>query len=318
MLERKNTRHIKWLLLIFACAAFLIFSSIFFISFGHSQNKVLAEYEYDESDTCLYHIIVTGTYENQSFLTKVFEGAKKKAAEYNAVVELHVPELQADTTTIQELFDYCSFLNADGIIAYIDSADEVPILLQRTDSPQIPLITTGHLSVNLPQISFIGTNNWELGKKFADETKEVLKEGGNAYIITDTLSINSSNLISSLQRGLQENSKITQFVIKEISQDFKFRNKKNVFITLTEEDTISTAFSLSELFPDKDYSLIGFGSNEVCQLYLQKGLITELFSQNPEQIGEVAIRELFEYRNRGYANSYVTADVKISRRNDEN
>jgi len=38
-----------------------------------------------------------------------------------------------------------------------------------------------------------------------------------------------------------------------------------------------------------------------------------LISQNPEKIGESAIEELFEYRTKGYANSYITADVKISR-----
>ena len=37
------------------------------------------------------------------------------------------------------------------------------------------------------------------------------------------------------------------------------------------------------------------------------------FIIDPEKIGERAMRELFEYRNKGYANSYVTADVKISR-----
>ena len=32
-----------------------------------------------------------------------------------------------------------------------------------------------------------------------------------------------------------------------------------------------------------------------------------------EKIGQMAIRELFEYRSRGYTNSYVIADVKIVR-----
>ena len=39
----------------------------------------------------------------------------------------------------------------------------------------------------------------------------------------------------------------------------------------------------------------------------------ELVSLDPQKIGEAAIREWFEYRTKGYANSYITADVKISR-----
>ena len=33
----------------------------------------------------------------------------------------------------------------------------------------------------------------------------------------------------------------------------------------------------------------------------------------PEKIGETAIRELFEYRTKGSANSYITVDVKIAK-----
>ena len=87
----------------------------------------------------------------------------------------------------------------------------------------------------------------------------------------------------------------------------------NIFLSLTEDDTILAAQTLSEGFDDFRYKLIGIGGNEVCQLYLQKGWIAELVSLDPEQMGERAIKELFEYRTKGYANSYITADVKITK-----
>ena len=90
-------------------------------------------------------------------------------------------------------------------------------------------------------------------------------------------------------------------------------DERNIFICLTEDETIMTAQQLAELYPPDNYILLGFGGNEVCQLYLQKGFITELFSLNPQRIGEAAVRELFEYRNKGYANSYVTAEVKVTK-----
>ena len=74
-----------------------------------------------------------------------------------------------------------------------------------------------------------------------------------------------------------------------------------------------SAQQLSELFPIDTYKLLGFGGNEVCQLYMQKGYIYELFSLDPERIGKMAMQELFEYRNKGYANSYVTPEVKITK-----
>lgn len=312
-MEKKTARLIKWVLLIVSFSVFLIFSIFFYAAFLTSRSRIQNQNEYDASDNCLYHIIITGTYENQSFLTEVYNGAAKMAAAYKTVVDLHVPQSQADTESLQNLLDYCSFLNADGIILYLDSLDDTPQLLRRFDFPKIPIITTGQFTPNMQQISFIGTNNWELGKKIADEAQNFLPIGGCVYIISESTDINSNTLISSIQSSLSENDTISTKVIDEISPDFMVDGKDNIFITLTEDDTILCAQLLSEQIDSFRYKLIGIGGNEVCQLYLQKGWIGELVSLDPEKIGETAIQELFEYRTRGYANSYITADVKISR-----
>ena len=312
-MEKKTARLIKWVLLIVSFTALLIFSIIFYAAFLSSRAKIQNQNEYNSSDNALYHVIITGTYENQSFLTEVYKGAASLGKSYKTVVDLHVPESQADTQSLQDLLNYCSFLNADGIIVYIDSSEDRPELLQRSDSPKIPVITTGQFSPNMQQISFIGTNNWELGKKIADETQNFLPNGGNVYIISENLDTNSNTLISSIQSALGDNQRIITKVIDDVSSDIKIDGKNNIFLSLTEEATILSAQLLSEKFDADLYKLIGFGGNEVCQLYLQKGWISELVSLDPEKIGETAIRELLEYRTKGYANSYITADVKISK-----
>ena len=314
-MEKKKQRLVKWVLLIFTLIALLFFMILFYTAFMQSRKKIRNANDNNPEDTCLYHIIITGTYENQSFLTELYKGAASLEKSYNAVVDLHVPDSQADTSSLQDLLDYCSFLSADGIIAYIDSPDDTPIILQRKDNPLIPFITTGQFSPNLEQISYVGVNFWEMGKRVADEVLRLLPQGGNVYIISDNdnINTNTTNLISSVQRTLQENAAIHCRVIDSISSSFDLTSTSNIFISLTEDDTIMWAQQLSEEFPAYSYKLLGFGGNEVCQLYLQKGFITELFSLNPERIGKEAMQVLFEYRNRGYANSYVTAEVKITR-----
>ena len=312
-MEKKTIRRIKWVMLIFSFIALLTFFIIFYAAFTSSSIRLYTENEYNSADNSLYHIIITGTYENRSFLTDLYKGASNLAKDYNTIVDLHVPDSQADTSSLQELMDYCSFLNADGIIAYIDSPDETPSLLHRANESPIPLITTGQFSANIQQISYVGINNWELGKKIADETQDLVSPGGNIYIISDSASTNSANLISSLQLALLENGNLNSQVIEKLSSSIQLSSRENIFICLTEDETIISAQLLSELFSRDNYTLLGFGSNEVCQLYLQKGLITELFSLDPQAIGEAAMRELFEYRSRGHANSYVTAEVKITK-----
>ena len=312
-MEKKKQRLIKWVLLSFTLIGLLFFLILFYITFMQSRAKLKTQNEYNPADTCLYHVIITGTYENKAFLTELYKGAASLEKSYNAVVDLHVPESQADTTSLQNLIDYCSFLNADGIIAYIDSPDDTPVILQRNENPVIPLITTGQFSANLQQISYVGVNYWEMGKRVADEVTGLLPQGGNVYIISDSISTNTTNLISSVQRTLQEKPQIVSSVIERIPPSFTLKSNSNIFISLSEDDTIMSAQLLSEMFPAYSYKLLGFGANEVCQLYLQKGFITELFSLDPERIGKAAMQELFEYRNKGYANSYVTASVKITR-----
>lgn len=312
-MEKKTARLIKYVLLIFSFLSLFAFAIIFYTFFLSPHTRLQNQNEYSFSDTALYHVIITGSYENQSFLSEVYKGAAKLAPSYKTVVDLHVPNSQADKQSIQELLDYCSFLNADGIIIYIDSADETPILLRRQDAPSIPLITTGQFSPNIQQISYIGTNNWELGKKIADEAQYFLPVGGFVYIVNDDSDINSNTLISGIQSALGDNQTIISKVIDKITPDLEIEGRDNIFITLTEEDTIICAQLLSEQIDSYKYKLIGIGGNEVCQLYLQKGWIGELVSLDPEKIGEVAIRELFEYRSKGYANSYITANVKTSR-----
>ena len=164
----------------------------------------------------------------------------------------------------------------------------------------------------MEQISFIGINNWELGKKIADEILSMLPYAGSVYIINESEGQYTNNLIASLQSVLQENPLITTKIIDSISPDLRLTGNNNIFISLTEDKTISSAQLLSEQFDLSQYKLVGFGGNEVCQLYLQKGWINKLVSLDPETIGARAIRELFEYRTNGYANSYITTDVKIS------
>lgn len=315
-MEKKTARQLKYVLLIVSFTALLVFSIVFFAAFLSPHTRPQNQNEYNPSDNNLYHIIITGTYENQSFLSEVYRGATKLAGAYKTTVDLHVPKSQADTESLQNLLDYCSFLNADGIIIYLDSADETPVLLHRQDALTIPIITTGQFSPTMQQISYIGTNNWELGKKIADETSYYLPVGGNVYIVSESNDLNSNTLISGIQSALGDNQTITTKVINKVTPDLTIEGRDNIFISLTEDDTITSAQLLSEMFDSFRYKLIGIGGNEVCQLYLQKGWIGELVSLDPEKIGETAIRELFEYRSKGYANSYVTADVKTIRSED--
>ena len=327
--NRTSARKIKWSLLILSFFVIITFLAIVIFSLFINSHSKKTEEKNQMDETFLYHIIITGTYENRDFLEKVYEGASKFAKYYNSVVDLHVPQSQAEDLSLQALLDYCSFLNADGIIAYInepsinEDAEEnhLPLLLQRADEPEIPLVTLGYFSTEIPQISFIGSNDWEMGKKIGNEALILVKNTGckKVVIVSGVVAGNSINLVNSLQLVLREDPAVLINVIESFDNlDFTSDFFEDcIFITVNEKDTISVAQKISESKNPATIKLIGFGGSEVCQLYFEKGWITELISLDTEKIGSSAIKELFEYKNHFSANSYVIADLKISRKNEE-
>ena len=57
--------------------------------------------------------------------------------------------------------------------------------------------------------------------------------------------------------------------------------------------------------------IIGFGDGDNSKMYYEKGIVSKLISIAPKEIGKKAVCEFFEYKNNGYANSYVIADVEV-------
>lgn len=305
------------LITLFAILAILSLAIFYYLLTAHTKKAADKNLL---SENRNYHIIVTGNYENELFLSKVYDGANNVCSFYNAVAELYVPRSQAEELSSQSLFDYASFVNADCVIAYIDSSYDNISTPTRYDGNPIPIVTTGQYNPNLPQISFIGNSYWELGKKLGDEAVALLEKKGRAIIISeDTMSnINYSSLMNSIQDVLREYEEILYSVKENITpEDLKLdaADEKLVLVCITEENTIRVVQTLIELHQEnnKNIRIIGFGTNETCQLYLEKNIINELIALDPEKIGEAAIREFFEYKEKGYANSYIAADVKITR-----
>lgn len=306
-------------------ASLVLLSSIsvlLFVYFIMSGRRSASEV-YEASENRLYHVLVLGRNDNELFLQEMFKGAEKLSEQYHALVELYVPHSQAENESMQELFDYATFVNADGVIAYMDSLDEEYDLPHRPDGTPIPLITTGQYNPALPQVSFIGIGYWELGRKIADETLSFLKDMGRVCLINGDTNNNPyySNLTNAIQTRLFPHNEVsyevvTKYTIENLKELARLPDdEKFVFICLSEQETIQLAQSFQDFGLEKknNINLIGFGANEVCLHYLNIGVISELISVDPEKIGETSITELFEYRNRGYANSYAAAEVQILR-----
>lgn len=303
--------------------AIAVFSSVYLIAFVFFlvYNFSYKKNPHNNNSTFRnYHVMILGKYENELFLQQVYEGVLKYSDDYNSICELYVPHSKAEDESLNSMLEYASLLNVDGVITYISSEEQItpPV---RSDGTIIPLITIGEYNLNIPQVSFIGNSYWELGKTFADESITFLQNEGTIFVINNSTSSLSSfsSLMNSFQSSLNSNENISYNVLSEIPSEEEIISildtyQKPLFVCLTEEDSLNFGQIVSYLDRKDEVKLIGFGNNETVQLYYTKDIINILISENPEKIGEAAITELFEYRRKGYANSFATADLQIKRK----
>ena len=280
----------------------------------------------EPSENRTYHIVIVGRSQNESFLSDIFTGAEEVSREYDCVVELNIPKSTVEQESMQNLLDYAAYTNADGVIAYMDEMDsnvEVPL---NKDKETIPLVTVAQYLPSVSQISYIGTNYSELGRKISYECSTYLRGRGSLIIINTNMENNPnySILMSSLTNSLGGWRNIDTSVVELASSseihkrngsvERKIRDDAvNLIVCLSTEDTIHTAQLVTDMGMSGDIGIIGFGEGSVVEKYLENGIVTELLSIDSQKIGRSALRELFEYIRYGHANNYITADVRVKK-----
>lgn len=271
------------------------------------------------------HIIVIGKTASNNFLNNVYIGADKVSERYNAVVELYVPSSKAEDTSLQALFDYATFVNADGIIAYIDNESDIVETPTGSGRTQIPVVTVGHFNQNIPQISFIGNNFSESGRILAKTAFEYSTNESALYIVnSSTKTQGYSTLLNSLSvtlRGFQMNTTFLEGSAKE-NEDFLMpelfnKQKHNIIISLSEDDTIRISQLSSDTLYNENNTIISFGNNDTISTYMEKGIVSAIISVDQEKTGTLAMKELFDYKRTNFANNYVYAGLQLIKKENK-
>lgn len=272
-----------------------------------------------------YNILLLGKSAHESFLKQIYEGAKDTAEMNNAVLQLYTGKSNAEEISTQALLNYASYMDADGIIAYIDSDERLEIP-KRADGSAIPLITVGTYVPELPQLSYIGINYSELGRMIAREILALAGKSGKVILLGTSQNgdTNYSNLMNGLYNTISVDDAITLKPIqfksetsfsKEdfLRQQLASEEDLELIVCLTEESTILAAQSVRDLNLSGKVSLLGFGDGKDCLSYFEKNILTELISVKTDEIGKTAVSGIFEFISTGYANSFVTVEIQVLR-----
>lgn len=300
----------------------LFFITLFGISLASYLKDRALEFENVLEDRN-YHIVVTGNYENALFLSQVFEGADSISENYNSIVELYVPNSYAQNESLQHLFDYVSFSNADAVIAYLPQNEKLNDITmpEKNDSQPIPVITIGNYHPQIPQVAYIGINYSEMGKKTAEEAIMLAKADGKIFLLQGNIGNSSQNssFMNSFYSALakEADSNFTLNITESVPREFELMEKYNikagekiVFITLNEYDAVQTSQILSA-YNDVRSDIISVGNSEITENLYNRGKITEIIAADPKRIGQLAISEIFEYFALHNSNNYLNAEIQI-------
>lgn len=306
------------LLLLLAIAVSAFFLAAPFVAFSNEgrESSVPAERQ--------KNILIVGKSDRKAYLGQVLLGAEKVSKRNEAAVTVYTGKSNAEEISMQALFNYASYLNADGIIACIEDDDERLEIPRKTNGEPIPLVTIGSYAPNLPQLSYIGANYSELGKITAREIIEQIGPSGKVILLeSDAASdTNHSNLMSGLLGALSSHPEISVKTL-QFERESSFSKEDNLrqqlasqeglelIVSLAEQTTILAAQSVRDLNLSGKVKLIGFGDSDDCRADFEKKIVTELISVKTQDIGRRAMTELFEFLQNGYANSFVSAEVEV-------
>lgn len=325
-----NKRLLKIFVPVFWVSALILAAVSIFLTLGILINILPAEQT--DNDRRTYHIVAAGTRSCSYSLSKILEGAVSVQDEFDCIVEEYkgideFSELNGSENLRMQL-DYVRFVKADGLILYLCD-ENIPVPeIKGADGRKIPVVLIGSSNTDSSAISFIGANKYEVGKLAA---KEILSYGRRKNLLviaehTEKL-MEDGTIISSMSQSFKQygsnieisfldvNPVIAENILgvdEQISRSIARLNPDSIFC-LSADYTVLAAQAVLSQNKTGMTEIIGLYDNEEAKDYLKRGIVSSLITVDFYGIGKKAVAEIFNWKEDGFANSYVNIDIEVIR-----
>ncbi|MDR2246598.1 MAG: substrate-binding domain-containing protein [Treponema sp.] len=282
-----------------------------------------------------YHFSLYLPDNRNSFFTGIIRGAEQAAAEEGAVISLH------SIDPVKNELEMAVYTGVDGVIVcpYLEDG-MARRYLNRLGTRQIPAVLINHNVPNDQPWPFIGTNNFEVGRrigtmagKFSDGPiclavvysdkapgiygeRELVEMGITtalegrltAPIMGLRTNMNPLDAEALLYRLFRSNPPPqTEMPAAGSINTIVF----NTIVFTDPNDTIAAAQTLIDMNLVGRVRVIGFGSGQGIEDNIRKGVIACSIVINPERIGYEAVRSLAALRRTGYTSASIDTGITI-------
>ena len=268
--------------------------------------------------TPLYHFAVFLPDNSYSFFNQLKKGITAASNRENCAISFH--SVQEDDLD----FQMAEFSGVDGVIVYpnLDEAENRSIL-ERLNKAGIPIVLVEHRLSDDSPWSFVGTNNFELGKEIGNLVSKTVRgpiEMALVYSekspgiynerelvemgITTTLGERIASTLSVKKTDLNPltGEEVTYNILRE-------EPWINTLVFTDANDTLAAAQVIIDMNLVGTVQVIGFGDDPTILEYISKGVLTGTITVDPVQIGDKAVQLLLEQNNKGYSPTYVDTGV---------
>ena len=254
-----------------------------------------------------YHFALIVNDDDEEFWSEIIAGAKDAANHNKVVLETIVV---SSYNEVLNNINMVTLAKVDGILANVIPTSEFRIEIDKAIAFQIPVITLVTDNNRSHRNSFIGTNNFILGKKAGELLGDKNKNLNLGVIIhkSDLENNYSKNVIlSGLREALSKhrNSKIVEVTnsnIKHISAKQETSRlienypELNAIFCTNPTDGLGAALAIIDKNKVGDILLITLDYNQDIIDYIKKGVIQGAIARNSYQIGYRGVENMIIYK----------------------
>jgi ribose transport system substrate-binding protein len=276
-----------------------------------------------------YHFSLYLPDNRNSFFEGIIRGAEQAAAELNAALSIH------SIDPVKNELEMALYTGVDGVIVcpYLEDA-LVRRQLNRLGTRQIPAVIINHNVPNDQPWPFIGTNNFEVGRRigtmaarigdgpirlavvYSDKAPGIYGERELVEMgITAALGKRLAAPIMGLRTNL--NPLDAEELLYRLFRTRAARTAEfsavniNTIVFTDANDTIAAAQTLIDMNLVGRLRVIGFGADPAIEDNIRKGVIACSIMINPERIGYEAVQSLAALRSTGYTSAAIDTGIEI-------
>lgn len=281
----------------------------------------------EEREYTNHYAFITSDNESQ-FFRAVYEAAKKEGEKRDDYIELMGDNLSVDYSR-DDLMRIAVHAKVDGIIFEADENESTVELIEQAENASIPVITVGSDCTGSTRQGFVGISNYTLGQEYGRQMLAIEEEDVQKVLVlmnTNTANSSQNIIYSGLCEMIENSDKRDKFDIGTIAVDDSSpfgaeESVRNIF--MREDELPDIMICLNELNTNcvyqavVDYNKVGqikiFGyyENDSIKDAISKQIITCTVSIDTDQMGRYCVRALDEYKETGYVNEFLQADIVL-------